>query len=104
MSDYIENLKVIIDLPKTGIKIEDKSKCEEIYNSLVKVFGSDISSDEENCLIDIANTIVAMNNGQIEKESSLVITSEIVNNKSKYIKKVYGLNLILLEDYIQQIS
>jgi hypothetical protein len=102
MSDYIESLKTIIDLPKTSIEVFEKTQVEEIYNSLLKVFGSELSSDEENCLSDIANTVVAIKNDQIEKDIPLIITSEIIFNKFKYIKKTYGLSLLLLDDYIKQ--
>lgn len=100
MNENIEKFKLLLSQENIGINIKNVKEATDLLGYLSDIVGADMTSEEVDNLNDVCHAIIAQQSNLISHESSLIITSERLQNKSEFFKKYFNLNLIMLEDLI----
>lgn len=104
MDYYVEGFKQILKSKIDEITLAENqcSVANELYEYLVGIIGPELSTEDENCLHDIALVIIAQSSGQIPHNKSLLVTSEKVLQKIDFFRRAFKLKLIPVDKYVSK--
>lgn len=104
MDYYVEGFKQILNSKTDEVTLVENQLpvANELYEYLVGIIGPELSTEDENCLRDIALVIIAQSSDQIPHNKSLLITSEKVLQKIDFFRRAFKLKLISIDKYVSK--
>lgn len=105
MEYYVEGFRQILNSKINEIELNSDTQIpvvNELYDYLSAIIGSELNTEDENCLHDIALTVIAQSAGQIPQNKALLISSEKVLQRSDFFRRAFKLKLMSIDKYISK--
>lgn len=102
MEYYVEGFRQILNSKTDEVTLNQDTQIpvvKELYEYLTSIIGPDLNTEDENCLHDIALTVIAQSSGQLPHNKALLITSEKVLQKADFFRRAFKLKLMSIDKY-----